>query len=85
MATLEELKTDLQLVNDAYKRLLSGESVTQLIVGTGVTKRQYTFAEITPALLLAEKKRLEGEIANLQGTEPVFSKHSRMQTTWSKT
>lgn len=85
MATLEELQTDLQLVKEAYTRLLSGESVTQLIVGTGVTKRQYTFAEITPTLLLSEKKRLEGELTNLQETIPVFSKNSYMQTTWSKT
>lgn len=85
MVTIEELQADLQLVNDAYRRLLSGESVTQLIIGTGTTKRQYTFAEITPTLLLAEKKRLGAEIANLQGTDPVFSKYSRIQTTWSKT
>jgi hypothetical protein len=80
MATLEQLQADLVAVETAWSALLRNERVSRLSLGTGSTRRDYTMQEINQTLLLAERKRLQNEIATLSDTPVVYRNSSVCHT-----
>ena len=80
MATLVELQADLVKVETAWTELLQNKRTARLSLGTGSTRRDYTMQEINQTLLLAERKRLQNEIAVLSEEVPVFRNSSVCHT-----
>lgn len=84
MATQEELNTQLQQIDTAIARIISGEAVTEFEVGSGISKRRYKYQEITVENLQKERRRVLSDLTELSGSEPTFRKSSRMQLTHRK-
>ena len=80
MATLVELQADLVKVETAWTAILEDKRVSRLSLGTGSTRRDYTMQEINQTLLLAERKRLQTEIAVLTAEVPVYRNSSVCHT-----
>lgn len=80
MATLEQLQADLVAVETAWTAILQDKRVSRLSLGTGSTRRDYTMQEINQTLLLAERKRLQAEIAVLTEEAPVYRNSSVCHT-----
>lgn len=84
METLEELNTQLLLVNTAIQRLIGGENITEFNIGSGSSSRKYTFSEVNLDNLNSEKSTILRKIDNLSGTEVTFRESSFMQTVYKK-
>jgi hypothetical protein len=80
MATLEQTQADLVAVETAWSALLRNERVSRLSLGTGSTRRDYTMQEINQTLLMAERKRLQNELATLTGSPVVYRNSSVCHT-----
>jgi hypothetical protein len=72
MATIEQIQADLVAVETAWTALLENKRVSRLSLGTGSTRRDYTMQEINQTLLLAERKRLQAELAVLTNEQPTY-------------
>lgn len=72
MATLVELQADLATVNAAIQQIIQGKRVTQLLVGSGTFRRQYTYQEISLDMLKGLRDELLAQINILAPTTPVF-------------
>lgn len=82
--TVDEVNAAILLVDNAYADLIAGRRQTKLVIGTGGSRREYGFQEITAELLASERKRLLDELNALQETLPTFRSSSRMQFKWGK-
>lgn len=80
MATLEQTQADLVAVETAWSALLRNERVSRLSLGTGSTRRDYTMQEINQTLLMAERKRLQNELAALTGSPVIYRNSSVCHT-----
>lgn len=76
MADLVQLQADLVAVETAWTALLENKRVSRLSLGTGSTRRDYTMQEINQTLLMAERKRLQAEIAVLTDAPVVYRNSS---------
>lgn len=80
MAILEQLQADLVAVETAWTQLLQGKRTARLSIGTGSSRRDYPLQEINQTLLLAERKRLQTEIAVLTAEAPIYRNSSVCHT-----
>ncbi len=80
MPSLAQLQADLVAVETAWTALLENKRVSRLSLGTGSTRRDYTMQEINQTLLLAERKRLQNEIATLTAETVVYRNSSVCHT-----
>jgi len=84
METLEDLQTQLLLVNTAIARLIAGETITKFEVGSGSSARTYEYGEVSLENLNEEKQRISLDIQAAEGSSVAYRATSRMQTVWRK-
>ena len=84
METKNELVLQLTSVNDAIARIIAGEHITELIIGSGLFTRKYKYTEISLSMLKEERIRITTKLAVIDGTAQTFRASSVVQTTYSK-
>lgn len=70
--TLTEAQSQLASINAAIEQLVQGKRVTQLVVGSGSFRRQYTYQEISLEMLKELRDDLLKTIDVLEPATPNF-------------
>jgi len=83
--TETELLQAIGEVNTAMQKLINGERLRALTVGSGEFQRRYSFAELTVENLQAEREILQAELEALRDTKagPQF-RSTYYQMGWRK-
>ena len=82
--SLSELQAQLAAVTAELNRLTTGQQLTELQVGIGISSNKYKFSGLTFEQLTKEKARLLAAIAALSNESVLFRRSSRISTTHGK-
>ncbi len=82
--TPAQLTEQLQQLDEALAKLVAGQRMKSLTVGSGEFQRRYSFTEVTYENLAAERARVRNELEIVSPAAPTFRESSVMYTTYEK-
>ena len=84
MESEQELQEQLQTINEAIQKLIKGERLTKVEVGSPAFRRIYEFSQVTLENLTNERNIIQQKLLDLTQTEPTYRTTAHYMT-WRKT